>query len=515
MSTVIKQPSVTANIISAVTSVAPAAQKVLFVGQKIAGTAVSGALVTNIQNDNSWDTLFGATSMLAKMIRDARALNGIVQFDAIGLDDAAGVAASGSFAITGPATEDGVLSFIIGSKKNHKYDVTVTDGDTATEIGDALDVLVAADTKRNADSANTTGTVAVTALNDGTLGNFIGLKVEGIVAGVAVVITGMASGATDPTLTNVFDVIGENRYQTIIWPYSAALTELTTLLDARFNSTNDVLDGIGISTLVDSYANLLTALNAQNSQSLAMLVDETISRTDLKGPAQLEFNYSKSAQFGAIRSLRLEADADIADIVISRNGSLDSFGGPALASKPYFNTPFVNLPQIDVEDGFNNTEIEGLHDAGGFVLGNNISGTSSIAGEVVTTYKTDSASNPDLSFKYMNYVDTISTIREYFYSNLRARFAQTRLTEGDLIRGRDMANAELIEAYCTQLHTELSESGFVLTQAGEDALQFFISNLIVTLDLSTGTATVTMKEPIVTQLRTILATIQIAFSTEG
>ena len=34
-------------------------------------------------------------------------------------------------------------------------------------------------------------------------------------------------------------------------------------------------------------------------------------------------------------------------------------------------------------------------------MGNNLARNSIITGEVVTTYKTDAASNPDLSFKFL------------------------------------------------------------------------------------------------------------------
>ena len=134
-------------------------------------------------------------------------------------------------------------------------------------------------------------------------------------------------------------------------------------------------------------------------------------------------------------------------------------------------------------------------------------------GEVVTTYKNDSAGNPDTSFKFLNYVDTASAAREYFWNNLKKRFAQSRLTEGDLIRGRDIANALSIEAYLTELYADLSE--LTILQAGETALQFFNDNISVTLDLSLGKATVTMIVPIVTQLRTINVSMQLAFTTEG
>ena len=86
--TQVSQPGVTVAIAGAITQVANQEQKVLFIGQKTtAGTALSGELITDIQNDNSWDTLFGENSMLAEMIRNAREQNIVTSFAAIGLDD--------------------------------------------------------------------------------------------------------------------------------------------------------------------------------------------------------------------------------------------------------------------------------------------------------------------------------------------------------------------------------------------------------------------------------------------
>lgn len=515
--TLVNQPDVTVNILAANTLVANTGQKVLFIGQKTAaGSAVDGALNINIANDNSWDTLFGIDSMMAKMIRDARKLNADVRFDAIALDDnGAAVDAEGTITIVGDAAEDGTLYIIVGSKNNHRFTIPITSGDVIADIATAIAAAITADTKCPCDASATLGVVTITAVNGGTVGNTIGIKVEGTVAGSVLTVVGMASGATDPVLTTVFDVIGEQRYQTIVWPYDQDLDTVKDFLDARFNTTNDVQDGMAIVSISDTVSNLNTTLTALNSQSLAINADEEVSSSVYAGPALLEIGYSKSAQFAAIRSLRLEPETDISQFVITRNGARDSFGGPALASKPYFNTPFPYFPQVDIGDGFARAESETLHDNGGFVIGNNVAGNASIAGEVVTTYKTDSAGNPDVSFKYMNYVDTISNVREYYFNNLKARFAQSRLTEGALIRGRDMANQELIESFCTQLYSELSGDEFVLTQAGEEALKFFNSKIVVTLDLSTGTVTINMEVPIVTQLRTILATVQIAFSTNG
>ena len=78
-----------------------------------------------------------------------------------------------------------------------------------------------------------------------------------------------------------------------------------------------------------------------------------------------------------------------------------------------------------------------------------------------------------------------------------------------------MANQVVIESFLDSLYQELSGEDFVLTQAGTTAVKFFKANRTVSLNLETGTVTINMKMPIVTQLRTIVATIQIAFSTEG
>jgi phage tail sheath gpL-like len=517
MGSIINQPKVNVNIVPATTDVSNAPQRILFVGQKVAaGTATAGALNENILNDNSEDTLFGANSQLAGMIRAAKRLNQVTQMDAIALDDdGSGVAATGSIALSGTATEAGTLKVRIGSQELHEYSISVASGDTATVIGDAIDTAVAADTDAPFSTTNTTGTVAVTADNDGTVGNYIGIEVSGTVGGVTSTVTGMSGGATDPTLTGVFDVVGNKRHQTIVWPYADDTSVLKTFLDARFNDDVYVLDGVGVTANHDSLANHLAALNALNSQSLVWLTDKAESETNFKGPAVFEMPQNKAAEFAAIRGLRLTESANISQFVITTNGPLDSFGGPALASKPYFNTTFPHLPLVKTGRGWNNTEIEQLHDAGGTVLGINSAGNTAIAGEVVTTYKTDSAGNTDISFKYLNYVDTASNAREYFFNNLRSRFAQSRLTEGDVLPGRDMANDLTIASYCEKLYGDLAGPDYVLLQAGEDALKFFKDNLSVTLDLANGRATIQMTAPLVTQLREILATFKIAFSTEG
>ncbi len=508
----VNQPEVSLAILPANVAVPNASQQVLFVGQKTsAGSAASGALVQNILDDNSWDGLFGDRSQLAGMIRDARKINKVTQFDAIALDDNGATFATGTLTITGSATEAGVLEVVVGSAKNHTYKVAVADTDSATDIAAAIVAAVTADTKAPVTAANVSGVVTFTAANAGTIGNGITLKTTGTIAGVGFTIVGMAGGATDPVLTSVLDVVGTKRYQTIAWPW-ADIDVVKDFLDARFNVNNRIQDGIAVTAQTDTLGNLLSTLGALNSASIIYMCDKTTSTDTQKGAAQVELPYSKAAQVSAVRSLRLTDGVDISDIVISANGSLDAFGGPALASKPYFNTNMAQLPLYDIGLGFNETEAEQLGEAGGSIIGNNSANNGVVLGEIFTTYKTDIAGNPDISFHFANYVDTSVNIREYFWNNLKKRFAQSRLTEGDVQAGRDMANDTVISAFLNGKYSDLSKSAFVLTQAGEAALQFFKANKTVTLDMATGTATIIMKTPMVVQLRNIIGTMQIAFT---
>lgn len=515
--TTIRQPKVTVSIVPSSEEAQNTGQKILFVGQMLAaGSATAGALVENVANGGAEDALFGAKSMLGTLIRANKVRNQQVQVDVIPLDDAGGAtAATGNITFTvGPASEAGVFTVIAGSEKNHKYSIAVADLDTVTEIGDAVAAAINGDANSPLSAVNTAGDIEVTAANGGTYGNSIPLEIRGEVATVTTAVTTMASGATDPTLTGVFDVIAEKRYQAIVWPYPSDTSEVRALLDPRFNADGQVLDGVAFTAINDTAGNLDTLATALNSESLVIIGGKLESETNYAGGDIVEIPMVKAAAFAGYRGLRLDVDGfSIADLVITTNGPLDSFGGPALASKPYFNTPFDDLFPIKVGRGFDNAEIESLKDAGASVLGNNLAGNGIISGEFVTTYKNDTAGNPDITFTFLNYVDTASQAREYFFNNYRSRFAQARLTEGDILLGRDMANANVIRSYSKRLYQDLSGVDFVLLEAGEDALIFFDENLVIAIDKALGKATIQMIVPLVTQLREIAATMKIAFST--
>lgn len=513
-------PKIPFNIIPAALREVAEDQKILFVGQKTAaGTAFSGALYPNISNSpldgaTEWDTRFGKDSMIATMIRAAKKINKISRFDAISLDDDGGaVAAIGNITITDTVSQNATLYLTIGSRKNNRYEIDIiASTDTPTTVGDKVEAAITADNTALVTANNVAGVVTFTAVNKGIEGNKITIRVEDNLSGLSYAITAMSGGTTNPDLTNLFDVVGNLRYQTIVWPSTYDLDTVQDFLDGRFNAGIRIEDGIAIVSITDTLANLkIVSLSTdRNSQSLAIHYNRLVNLAHYKGSALQEMDYVIAAQFGAIRALRMTDGAAISSFVDATEGAEDAYGGIAIASLPYFNTPFDNLPPIDHAHEWLDEEQEEIIEAGGFILGNNLAANKIIAGRVTTTYRTNDVGDPDVSFKYMNYVDTVSVVRWYFHENLRQRFRQSRLTIGDVISGRNMANASIIQGALLGFYKDLAD--FALLVAGEAARKRFLDNLTIKIDLAENKATVYMVTEIVTQLETIAVTMQIAFS---
>lgn len=514
----IRKPDVTLNIIPASNPASVADQKALMVCQMLpAGTATSEALIQDHPNDSSEDGLLGQTSMGAGMVREFKKYNEVSQLDILPIEDASGTQGTAVFAISGTATDNGTLFFTLASEKNHRYQIDVLIDDTAEEIGDALDVLTAADGDAPFATSNTTGTVTATADQDGTLCNDWDIKIEGSVAGIAVALTGWTGGATDPTLTTLLDAIANIRYQTIIWPSVFPTATLQALLDARFNVDNNVMDGRGILTILGTLAAAKAIVASLNSQNLIFEWNVTVDTATHKGAATPEMPDIISAQVGALRALRLTDEANLTQFMTTVSPR-DQFGGVHMASSPYQNTQLPNLPiadPVDVPSQEDQTEAE---DNALSIVGPNQAFNRTIMSAMVTTYLTDGGGNPDESYKYLNFVDTISTIREFIVVNCKSRYAQTRLTDGDLEAGLDMANEGSIRTFLKRLYGLLAKDG--LTQKGAvtvdgvatTGVKDFMDNLIVAVSVSTGTVTITAAPLMVTQLRAILGTIQVKFS---
>lgn len=486
-------------------------QRVLIVGQKQnAGTAVSGALVENVPSaTDEIATLFGVRSIVAEMVREFKAINELTALDVIALNDnAGGTAGTATVGFAGTATENGSIFVEVGSATRYRFKVDIVTGDTAAVVAGKLETLIDASLTAPFTAALATADVNLTAANAGTASNDWTIFVDGAVAGITASISGWSGGATDPALTNLFDVVANKRYQTVVWPSVFDDTVVEAFLDARFNPNDDILQGVAIITNVGTAAESIAKAAALNSQSIVVIASKAISTSDLVGAAHREFPDLVSTRFAAIRSLRFTDNAPLASF-LTTPAALDQFGSRSLASLPYANTVIPNMKVIRPVDQWTPAELVSFRDGGVSVIGANRNFSAMIAGEFVTTNTTDAAANPDTSFKFLNTVDTIAAIRDAFFLNFRSRYGQTRLTNGALRAGRDLANKASIEAFTEGIFQSLAED--VLVQEGPAALADFKLNRQVIVDVPNGKVTVNVAPLLVTGLRVIIGTVTVNF----
>lgn len=177
----------------------------------------------------------GAGAMLAQMHKRYRLNDNFGEVWLLPLsDNGAGVQASGTATITGPATAAGTLNLYVGGQR---VQTAVASGDTATAI--AANIVTACNNLGTlaTTQAAAVGVVTFTAIHKGQTPNDIDLRInylgpaggEFTPAGVTVAVVGMASGTSNPSLTAALaNVAGDQTFDFIVLPYNDA-TSLTSI----------------------------------------------------------------------------------------------------------------------------------------------------------------------------------------------------------------------------------------------------------------------------------------------
>lgn len=253
-------------------SVPGLAHKVLIPGQYNTGKTPTDYVPQDLLDVADAQNRYGRGSMLALMA-EAVARSGLVGYTMTALplpDSGTAVDADGDIAVTGTATETGSIAIYIAGRR---IAVGVESGDTATEVGDAIEAAINSNLDLPVTAVNTTGTVAVTARFGGTVGNQIFVAVntadnESTPAGLTLTVPGyLADGANDPVLTTAFDNLGDEWYTEIAIPYLGD-TELSAFEALGANRIDPLVKRpfIGFVGYTDTRANLLTALDDRNSE---------------------------------------------------------------------------------------------------------------------------------------------------------------------------------------------------------------------------------------------------------
>jgi len=482
----------------------------------VAGTATSGVLLEDIDL-NSADALFGAGSMAAEAARNFWKYNEVSTLNVIPLDDlGGGTAATGLITVTGTtAAANGEYDIYIGSKDTvNKATAVIVATDTPTLAGDKIEAAINALDNVTVTAANVAGVVTLTAKNAGTVANEIGILVEGTIDDLAVAVTLMASGAGDPSMIGIVDLLPEKT--DIIIPFEYGITDFITELDSRFQFNNVANDGRLFTAITDTKSNLVTTLGTENSKSLVVFCDKPVSKTLKTGSAIFEMPLNKAAQFASVRSLRLEDNQAIGDYVVTTAAN-DQRGGVHTSSLPYHNTPMLQMPVIPTGEGFTDADIIDIQNAGGALMGNNRVSNTIITGRIRTAYKTNGPGLVDKSYRFLNYVDEDTATREFYLFSLLADFAQSRLTVGTAVNNYDIATLSFVQGKMMEYFGILAGPGYVLLQSGEigdtgnTVEDIFKDRLDISFDMDDGFITINGINPIYTQVRGISTVLQLKF----
>tara|TARA_R110000824_G_scaffold95990_11_gene230345 strand:+ start:4091 stop:5659 length:1569 start_codon:yes stop_codon:yes gene_type:complete len=511
----ISKPDVTLNMLARGGETGVEDHRILMVGQlTTAGTASAGLFQDVPRNNADINAAFGPRSHAAMIARAVRKVNKYTEMDALLLADATGTAATASGILLGTATAAGTIYLDVVSSTDHSYKVDIEVGDDEAAVMVKILAKTSVDTSAPFTGAkstvtNTDDTITFTAANDGTFANKWLIRLRGTMpAGITFTLTGWASGATDPTITSVFDPVANIRYQTIIWPGTYTTSILQTWIDARKNVDNDIKDGVAFYWTDDTFSNVKTEALARNTSEIVILHNETQSTATYKGPHIPEAPDVIAAQFAATRAKRFEASVSITDIVTSIE-PLDQFGGIHTAALPYFNTLLPYLEQPVRGTGLTQAEQAELRGAGVSVIGANELNNGILAGTVVTTYQNDGAGNDDDSWQFLNWRDTHSIVREYFHANIKAHFAQYRMSTGEAVPGYAIATEGLVRAYAVKLYTQLAAKA--ITVDSRDALKSFREDMIVTAVPSLRKFDCYFDVPVLSQAEKFLGSVRFNF----
>jgi len=468
-------------------------QRVLIIAQG-SGTNPHKGLIQDIQQGEV-DLLCGVGSLATRAYNKFRKFNKANEVDIITLNEPVGATkAQGGLKITGTASENKTLNLKIGDDE-FLVSATVTQGATATAT--ALVISTAINATNYPFTATIDGTDSTLILIDfdisGEVGNGLTVSVKDRVLGLDFTVVPFTGGAGAYEVVGLFDGITK-RYQTVLFDDAMNFDNVETWLQSRVNMTNTVKGGNGFKMLNGTLATVKAFANSKNSQSITIIgnVDE------------MKYNalpLLAVAEFGAKRALRLTDGAVLGNIVLEAQ---EAFGGINKSSLPYHNTPMsYDNPanELIIE------QVQDLNDAGVSLFVPATIGV--VLGTMTTLYKTDLSGIADVTFKYVNAMDTSFAVQEYLFNNSQKEFGQTRATGGDLVAGVAMTNTLSVKAYIVGLYQDMVE--MALVQGGAEALKSFKKNLTVSLDSASGTYSVYAPVAIVSQFRGLNGVVAISY----
>lgn len=383
--------------------------KALMIGGRTTVGTVAELILKRVANENEARLWWGEGSEMHLMSRAWFANNRFVPLYGIALDDAGGAVKATktltvSFVSDGASIEE-VASFAvyIGGKR---IPVTVAVGDDEDDIAQAIYDAIADEEDLPVTSVSPgAAIVTLTARNGGAAGNDIDVRLnygegEELPDGVAIAIANGVTGANNPDLQDVIDILGDDWYQVIFAPYSdpTNLAVIETELESRFDEVRQIPGQYIAAHKETVFSTLETFGHSRNSQHVRMI--------DAFGVPWTSFELAAAW------------------------ASLEAASAQNNPSKPQFRQKIsgVGAKQPALVDQRSFLEQNSLLHAGISIVGYGPGGTIQI-GRAITMYQLNEAGGSDDSFLRAETMYTLTYLR-YSHRNLfLSKYARAKLAD--------------------------------------------------------------------------------------
>jgi phage tail sheath gpL-like len=375
-------------------------RRILVLGNKLAAGIGAAATLYRINSADEAASLFGHGSVLHEMLRAARTANKESDIWAMALDDlGAGVAATQTVTVGGPATGAGTIALYINGQK---LSVGVADGDSAATVATAMAATVNAYTSGPVTASAASAVVTLTARHKGAFTQGIGVLYnfysdEVLPNGVTLAIAAGVTGSGNPDAADALAAIADEAFYTIVSPWSDAsnLTQIETELGSRFGGM-DMRTGHVFTGVAGTHAQLTTYGSARNSPHSSFI--------GVKNPPQAPYIW-----------------AAVLAAVAEFNGAID----PA---RPLQTLALTGLLAPVPADRFIRQERDLLLRDGCSTFTVAQDGTVKIE-RVVTTYQTNAQGIEDVSFLDLEVKWTADYMREVFRQAVATAFPRHKLAD--------------------------------------------------------------------------------------
>jgi len=397
--------------------------RALMIGPKVAAGTATANVAVLVSSFEQAKTLFGQGSLLANMVDSFKKANTFQELWCLPVDDnGAGVAAAGDVTFSGAVTKAGTLSFYAAGKK---IQIAVASGQSlasiASDLNDEIALAANADIMITSVINVSPETLDFTAKNDGLSGNEIDLRFnynsdDALPEGLAVAITPMAAGATNPDLTAAIAAIDDKQYIIGISAFADSANRI--LLEAEMTSRFGPLlqnDGYFFYSSRGDLGSQVTVGSALNSQFTIFV--------DVRGPEHGASQISKIAG-------KVVAEGEIDPASPFQNSETG-----ILAPEESERRPVVDRNTLL----FNG------------IATYKTSGDKVIIERVITTYQTSEAGADDVSYLDLNTLLTLSFLRFDWRNYMLGKYPKhklandgTRFSTGQKIMTPGLGKAEAI-----------------------------------------------------------------------